>query len=282
MIKLVLSDVDGTLVPFGHSHASERTYSAIRALKASGIRFGLSTGRDSVELTAQFEGQEDLFDTGILSNGKKLMVDGELVRLTLLDNRGLNRMASLMEDYPQTFVTAYPLHTEPGNPIYCVGATIEEVEPWSKRFGFRPIVAQEIPDIEVIGATIACPHEERVMLEIIERGRELCPGFDFVRPSKDWTDILPKGLNKGSALTLLLDELGMSPDEVVVCGDADNDLAIMSRVSNSVAVANAMPSVKASARWHIGAAEDDAMADLLERMAKKGMEGLREAAVQTS
>ncbi len=282
MIKLVLSDVDGTLVPFGHSHASERTYAAIRALKASGIRFGLSTGRDSVELAAQFEGQEDLFDTGILSNGKKILVDGRLVRLTLLDNDGIQRMVKLIEEYPQSFVTAYPLHTKPGNPIYCMGASEDEVEPWAQRFGFTPIISPEVPDIEVIGATIACPHEEQVMLEIIERGREICSGFDFVRPSRDWTDILPKGLNKGSALGLLLEELGATPDEVVVCGDADNDLSILSQVTNSVAVANAMPAVKEATRWHIGAAEDDAMADLLERMAKKGMEGLREAAVQTS
>ena len=278
MIKLILSDVDGTLVPFGHAHASRRTYSAIRAVKSSGVRFGLSTGRDVVELDAQFEGQTDLFDTGILSNGKKILVDGKVVRLSLLCNEGLARLAKLIEDYPQTFVTAYPLHTRPGNPIYCVGASEEEIRPWAERFSFVPILADKMPDIEVIGATIACPHEEHVMLEIIERGRELCPEFDFVRPSANWTDVLPKGLNKGSALSLLLDELGISSDEGVVCGDADNDLAILSRVENSVAVANAMPAVKEATKWHIGSAEDDAMAGLLEHIAAHGMDGLKEFA----
>ena len=99
-----------------------------------------------------------------------------------------------------------------------------------------------------------------------------------MRPSANWTDVLPKGLNKGSALSLLLDELGISSDEVVVCGDADNDLAILSRVENSVAVANAMPAVKEATKWHIGSAEDDAMAGLLEHIAAHGMDGLKEFA----
>ena len=50
-------------------------------------------------------------------------------------------------------------------------------------------------------------------------------------------------------------------------GDADNDLAILNAVEHSVAVANATPAVKAASRWHIGSAEDESVAEALERLA---------------
>ena len=49
-------------------------------------------------------------------------------------------------------------------------------------------------------------------------------------------------------------------------GDADNDVALMGAVEHSVAVANATPAAAAAARWHIGAAEDEAVAEALEEL----------------
>ena len=47
--------------------------------------------------------------------------------------------------------------------------------------------------------------------------------------------------------------LGLTPDEVAVFGDSDNDLPTIDAVPNSVAVANANEAVTAAARWHIAA-----------------------------
>ncbi len=59
----------------------------------------------------------------------------------------------------------------------------------------------------------------------------------------------------------------MTPDEVAVFGDSDNDLPMIDAVPNSVAVANANEVVTAAARWHIGAAADDAVAGALYQIA---------------
>ena len=50
-------------------------------------------------------------------------------------------------------------------------------------------------------------------------------------------------------------------------GDSDNDLPMIDAVFNSVAVANANEAVTAAARWHIGAAADDAVAEALHQIA---------------
>ena len=273
MIKLVLSDVDGTLIPLGQEHASKRTMDAIREVQEAGVRFGVSTGRDIVELMRLFDGDDIAFRTGILSNGKKILVDGEVKRLSLIDNEALSRLAEEVSTYPGTMVTAYPLNTDETNPIYCMGATQEELEEWAKTYAFAGTRVDHMPKEKVIGATIACHAEQEVLDRIEDFVRDACPEFDIAKPAARWWDILPKGLNKGTALQMLLDELGVARDEVVVFGDADNDLAILRVVENAVAVANATPAVKEAAKWHIGHCDDDAVAQALEDIARAARKG---------
>ena len=55
MIKLVLSDMDNTLVPFGNRRVSDFTRKAIhKLLEETDIAFGPCTGRDYVELMRLF------------------------------------------------------------------------------------------------------------------------------------------------------------------------------------------------------------------------------------
>jgi hydroxymethylpyrimidine pyrophosphatase-like HAD family hydrolase len=56
--------------------------------------------------------------------------------------------------------------------------------------------------------------------------------------------ILPSGVNKGTGLTAALNRLGIVPSEVVGIGDAENDLPFLRLCGVSVAVANAIGSVK--------------------------------------
>ena len=86
-------------------------------------------------------------------------------------------------------------------------------------------------------------------------------------------DILPAGWDKGCAALELARALGLTPDEVAVFGDSDNDLPMIDAVPNSVAVANANEAVTAGARWHFWApagthlAADDAVAGALHQIA---------------
>jgi hypothetical protein len=59
--------------------------------------------------------------------------------------------------------------------------------------------------------------------------------------------LLPPGATKGTGLTYALRELGFSPRNVVVCGDAENDRSMFEVAELSVAVPNALPKIKAMA-----------------------------------
>jgi hydroxymethylpyrimidine pyrophosphatase-like HAD family hydrolase len=59
--------------------------------------------------------------------------------------------------------------------------------------------------------------------------------------------VLPTGVNKASGLAAALAELGISARAVVGVGDAENDHAFLAACECAVAVANALPSLKAEA-----------------------------------
>lgn len=265
MIKLVLSDMDNTLLPMGEKHVSYRAVTAIRALLDQGVRFGPATGRDTFELDRMFFGARDCFQTGIAANGKRIYVDGELRRYTLLENVAIQRLVSLLEGVPNSFVTVLSFDNPRGEePFWCIGARQGDVAWFEERIGFKGACCDTVPDTRLIAATIACGGTQEQLDAILDQARAIAPVFDYVQPTEHWVDILPKGLDKGSALPMLLEELGLAPSEVLFFGDAENDLGIMGALDNTVAVANAMPAAREAARWHIGASADDAVAQALE------------------
>jgi hydroxymethylpyrimidine pyrophosphatase-like HAD family hydrolase len=62
--------------------------------------------------------------------------------------------------------------------------------------------------------------------------------------NKEAVMVLPTGVSKATGLASALEELSLSESEVVGIGDAENDHAFLSRCGLSVAVANAIPSLK--------------------------------------
>lgn len=86
---------------------------------------------------------------------------------------------------------------------------------------------------------------EQIALEVI---RDL--GLDLhVVFNGDAVMILAPGVTKASGLHAALDELDISPLNVVGVGDAENDHPLLDACGFSVAVGNALPALKAHADW---------------------------------
>jgi hydroxymethylpyrimidine pyrophosphatase-like HAD family hydrolase len=91
---------------------------------------------------------------------------------------------------------------------------------------------------EVIIATRE-PHETTVLDAIRELGLELQVIFN-----KGAVMILPAGVNKATGLTAALQELKISPHNVVGVGDAENDHSFLKLCERSAAVAGALPAIR--------------------------------------
>ncbi len=107
------------------------------------------------------------------------------------------------------------------------------------------------------------PHETAVLEAIKELGLERPVIFN-----KGAVMILPPGVNKASGLAAALHELGLSARNLVAVGDAENDHALLEAAEYSVAVANAVPTLKAAADRVTGEPRGDGVleivADLIE------------------
>lgn len=268
MIKLVLSDMDNTLVPLGARSASPRTREAIHAVLDAGVRFGPDTGRDYVELMRFFKMDEACFMTGIFSNGKRVRADGRYVKTITFDHDVLVRIDEALRPERGMFLVCYPAETNLMNPAYGVGVSSAELAVFEARTSFNGGTVDEVPDIDFVAATIACPGGPERMERCRRIIGEAVPEVSIVSPIPDWFDVLPRGVSKASGLEVLLDALGVGIDEVAVFGDAENDLEIMGKVPYAVAVANATDAVRRVARYRVGASADEGVADALFEIAR--------------
>ena len=117
-----------------------------------------------------------------------------------------------------------------------------------------------------VGATIVAtvrPHEGTVLELIAALGLEHQVIFN-----KGAVMVLPPSCNKASGLKVALAELGLSPRNLVACGDGENDHALLELSEYSVATANAVSSLKAAADWVTTGTHGDGVlevvADLIE------------------
>ena len=63
-------------------------------------------------------------------------------------------------------------------------------------------------------------------------------------------ELVPKGIDKARSLSVLLEKLGMTKDEMIAVGDGFNDLSMIQYAGLGVAMANAQEVVKAKRRLH--------------------------------
>lgn len=79
-----------------------------------------------------------------------------------------------------------------------------------------------------------------------------------------WLEIMPKHTNKGNALNMLLDTLKVDKKDVYVFGDGENDLSMLA-LGHSIAMGNALDTVKAQCEFVTDTNEEDGIANFIEK-----------------
>ena len=115
-----------------------------------------------------------------------------------------------------------------------------------------------------VGHTIVAtvrPHETTVLEAIANLGLEQQVIFN-----KGAVMILPPGCNKASGLKHALQELGLSPRNVVAAGDGENDHAMLDMAEYSVATANAIATLKEAADYVTRETHGDGVLEVIAAM----------------
>lgn len=278
MIRLVLTDLDDTLIPCGASRASDRAIRAVHGLIAAGVRFGPVSGRMPASMGWMFAGDDLCYATGGFSNGLIVRIDGQVVHTVTMDGDVLQQVADTVDELDvDCWLAVYDRHVEERVTIITRHERRARQMLPADAYVHPFAVAPTIEGTACVKSNIRCAdslsREEMARVRDTLRGR--IEGLSFVFPSMvaPYIDLAPAGWGKGEAVRYMAESLGISLDEVAVFGDSENDLGMLEVVPNSVAVSNADAAVARAARWHIGASADDAVAAALEDIAAASAAG---------
>ena len=261
-IKLILTDIDGTILPRGQHAVSPRTVAAFHAALDAGIFVGPASGRGYAWIPDFFGGDTACCATALATNGMQVYVRGEKVMEQTLPPAALERIRQIVAETPRAGLLVFDELT----PLLVMGA-VSDLSVAFPSYAKKCVVTEGLPDFPVVKANVFVGTSADDAAALVARLNAEVTELDVDRALPTYSNVQPRGWNKGAAVRWLAERLGVGLDEVVVFGDADNDLPMLTAVPNSVAVAGATPEAAAAARWHVGACEDDAVAAAIEALA---------------
>lgn len=261
-IKLIVTDVDGTLLNSEHG-LSERNTAALKAAAAQGIHLVLATGKSPASCASILEQLGvpvyGLYLQGLLTvnaEGKTLSqqtLDPEVARqvITYADERGYS-------------VVAYS-----GNRLL-TRAMNAEVEAYTVRY-HDPVPESTGPLQNLLWTTpihkLTAIGEPRAIVALRwQLNTQLGSSVRLMQAGvPNMLEILPPKGGKGSALKALLKELQIPSEQVLALGDAENDMEMLEIAGIGVAVGNAHEKVKAAADHVVASNDEDGVAEAIER-----------------
>jgi hypothetical protein len=258
-LRTVFIDVDGTILEHGAGIAPS-TVVAIRAARENGHRVLLCTGRARGDIHPSVVAIG--FDGGITNGGVTAEVDGEVVVSRLMPAASVDRMVSAFDRHG----THYFLQSD--DEVFAstgmtalVRAHVREVQERDAADGvvraedslaglanrtYRDVA--DAPADEIAKSVFVSMEEDGLERLADDLGEEfhLVPG-SIPLPGGSNGEICLRGTNKGSAITLVLDHLGVDPAEAIGIGDSWNDIEMFEVCGTSVAMGNALPELKVMA-----------------------------------
>jgi Cof subfamily protein (haloacid dehalogenase superfamily) len=264
VIKLLLSDVDGTLVRPDKSLAPS-TVDAVHALHDAGIVFAVTSGRpprgmemlvEPLALEAPLAG----FNGGLvvepdLSVLAERVVPDDLVpgAIDLLDGSGLSVWV---------YRDGQWLVRDPNGP---------HVEREAHTVQFPPTVADSFDGTGNVAKIVGVSDDFDAVAAAEEAAHaELGEHVSASRSQPYYLDITHPEANKGTVAQFLTERYGLSTEEIATIGYMPNDVLMFAHSGLSIAMGNAHREVQRAARQVTTANDDDGFANAVQRFILEG------------
>ena len=252
-VRLVVSDLDGTLLCRNHT-VGEGTRGAIDAMERRGVPLIVATGKsrqgalNSLEadlgrrLITGPSAMGGVFLQGLITYGP----GGELLRELSLPKGIVAEVLAYAKEHNLCCI-AYQrdelLCAEESDLTRVLGGYREPMPVGVGDLRAALLSSGATPTSKLLfiadAKTIAA---KRARLEDILSGEA-----EVTQAIPEMLEVLPLGGNKGAGVAILLDHLGFDRREVMAMGDGENDLEMLQSVGLGVAMANAVPQLKAVA-----------------------------------
>lgn len=260
MIRLIASDIDGTLVIDGNNYLNPEYFDVILKLKEKGIQFAAASGRQWVGIENLFAPvKEKMFY--LSDNGAYIGCYGRNLFLNTIDRQlGMELIRDIRRIPGLT-----PLLSGPD--VLYVDTKDEELVDWLLNgYRFRLERVDDLTQVQDRIIKISAYGREGVK-EVTKGLVEQYGGcLQMSLAGQVWLDCMNKGVSKGQAIAVLQENLGILPEETMVFGDQMNDIEMMSHAYYSFAVGNALPEVKRAARFRADTNERDGVLKILRHL----------------
>ncbi len=267
MIPLICIDVDGTLVS-SSGKVHQPVWDAVERALDRGQHLALSTARGAFASAWDMAERLDpagwhvfhaggaIAHTGTGATRPHSLTSEQLAACReLAENRGW-----ILELYSPT---AYVIEDDSGPSVdhaALMGVDFE-VGSFDEFIAAAPgiVRAQFVVRVEEADEVLAAG--KPLGLSVTSATSPIMPGIAFVSATQS-------GVTKATGIESICEELGLTIDQVMMIGDGHNDLPAIEAVGHPVAMGNAVPEVKALARYEVASVDDDGVAEALDMSAE--------------
>ncbi|QHE53245.1 HAD family hydrolase [Pontibacillus sp. HMF3514] len=261
MIKLFITDLDGTLLGMNHS-LKQKDITAVQSLDEKGIDFGVASGRMDHEILEVLK-KVEVGAHRVSQNGAFLYDrDDQHIHSQTFEGPLAKRILDVIEEEPliKTVSTADSTYTAKHS---------KWIDLISEQLFHDIIVEPSLRDhvgTKIHASKISLNGTEHEITEAYERIHSSLQGdVDIFISHESCVDIMPKAINKGTGIQALLDTLDVNPEEIVCIGDSFNDLSMFELTPHSYAMSGAHPKVKEKAN-HVVDHVYEAIEDIEKKM----------------
>lgn len=257
MPRLIITDVDGTLVKDGTLSINPEYFPVMKALAEQGDHVVICSGRHSSSIKRLFDPIKDHLT--FVSDGGTTISTAEKVLMTRPIGtevwRAMYRDVKNMEDC-DCFIAG---------PDMCYAENTEgEMYRWlvdSCRFPVMEVKPLSDVDDPMITKFSVYHHDDceaKCQSEFVPKWGDR---FGIFSAGKEWVDCISRDADKGSAVRWLQAYFGVGPEQTYAFGDNLNDIDMLRAAAHSYAVGNARDAVKAAAAetiapyWEYGVLE---------------------------
>lgn len=272
-VRLIALDMDGTLLRSDHWTVPQENIDAIRRAGTAGIRVCISTGR-MLEDASDFIHRLDLPCMIIAANGARAS-DGPLPEGNVILRHSLApadahaaidilmRYGLMINGFEDGAVNT--VQDDSGRVYHLVKRGLI-----AARYGeaaIRAAAERGIMKLFAVGndSGIGDTFDARIAPAREELRRKLAH-LQITSSGPGNIEIMPAGAGKGAALAAVAAQMGLSRENVMAVGDAQNDLSMLEYAYHSVAMGNASPEIKAACRYETAGNDECGVAKIIERV----------------
>lgn len=268
MIKLILSDMDGTLLD-ENGQLPPGFGDIIAQLKERGVLFAPCSGRQYFSLLKTFRGYEDDF-LFLAENGTIVMHHGKEIFSHPMNKEMALRVLEAAKANP----AAYRVFCGKKDAYILAPQDTEEFRKEFHKYYTHYAVTDDFRKVEDDCIKVSLFDEDGKAKDRILPTVEQFQGPLQVTLSSDWwVDVMAFGINKGIAVQQVQKRLGISPMECAAFGDYMNDAEMMSSVYYSYAMENAHPKLKELARFRAKSNVEHGVLQAIQELIDQGLCG---------